>query len=250
MDAAPEARGASRPPETKVPSQAPNGPTGEGPSRPRGEAGAVEAPEPAAPEAAAPEPAASANPVAADAAAEAAAASDAAGSDEPVEPAVSAAPADAADGSDATRSHEPAKALEDTEPAASAPSAAPATPEHAERPTHPEGSEGSGVAQLPQSASELEGAGDQPERRRGMAPWQARRIRMVAAGVLMAAMGIILVVRLATQSSVLVVGVYGLALILCGVVIELSRNGRTRLGSWLLVAGLAAAFAMDWFVLP
>ncbi|MFE9401389.1 hypothetical protein ACFYNY_06400 [Streptomyces sp. NPDC006530] len=90
----------------------------------------------------------------------------------------------------------------------------------------------------------------EPERRRGMAPWQARRIRMVAAGVLMAVMGAILVVRLATQSSVLVVGVYGIALILCGVVIELSRNGRTRLGSWLLVAGLAAAFAMDWFVLP
>lgn len=242
MDAAPEARGASRPPETKVPSQAPNGPTGEGPSRPRGEGGgAVEAPEPAAPEPAAPAPAASANPVPADAAAEAAAASDAAGSDEPVGPAVSAAPADVADGPDATRSREPVKVLEDTETATSA------APEHAERPTHPEGSE---VAQLPQSASELEVAGNEPERRRGMAPWQARRIRMVAAGVLMAAMGIILVVRLATQSSVLVVGVYGLALILCGVVIELSRNGRTRLGSWLLVAGLAAAFAMDWFVLP
>ncbi|MGW2866074.1 hypothetical protein [Streptomyces sp. NPDC001205] len=86
--------------------------------------------------------------------------------------------------------------------------------------------------------------------RRGMAPRQARRVRMVAAGVLMAAMGVILVVRLATRSSVLVVGVYGLALILCGVVIELSRNGRTRLGSWLLVVGLAAALGMDWFVLP
>ncbi|WP_323177937.1 hypothetical protein [Streptomyces sp. NBC_00083] len=83
-----------------------------------------------------------------------------------------------------------------------------------------------------------------------MAPRQARLVRMVAAGVLMAAMGVILVVRLATRSSVLVVGVYGIALILCGVVIELSRNGRTRLGSWLLVLGLAAAFGMDWFVLP
>ncbi|MGW8331955.1 hypothetical protein ACWGLE_29105 [Streptomyces sp. NPDC055897] len=90
--------------------------------------------------------------------------------------------------------------------------------------------------------------GDEP--RAGMAPWMARRVRMIAAGVLMAAMGVILVVRLATRSSVLVVGVYGLALILCGVVIELSRNGRTRLGSWLLVVGLAAAFGMDWFVLP
>ncbi|MFE9570411.1 hypothetical protein ACFYMW_18160 [Streptomyces sp. NPDC006692] len=84
----------------------------------------------------------------------------------------------------------------------------------------------------------------------GMAPRQARRLRMVAAGVLMAAMAVVLVVRIATRSSVLVVGVYGLALILCGVVIELSRNGRTRLGSWLLVVGLAAALGMDWFVLP
>ncbi|MFG3281720.1 hypothetical protein [Streptomyces sp. NPDC048111] len=90
----------------------------------------------------------------------------------------------------------------------------------------------------------------QDEPRRGMAPWMARRVRMVAAGVLMAAMAVILVVRLATRSSVLVVGVYGIALILCGVVIELSRNGRTRLGSWLLVVGLLAAFGMDWFVLP
>ncbi|MER0449461.1 hypothetical protein ABR738_33740 [Streptomyces sp. Edi4] len=86
--------------------------------------------------------------------------------------------------------------------------------------------------------------------RGGLAPRQARRIRMVAAGVLMVAIGVILVVRLATRSSVLVVGVYGIALILCGVVIELSRNGRTRLASWLLVVGLAAAFGMDWFVLP
>ncbi|MFE9533698.1 hypothetical protein [Streptomyces sp. NPDC006691] len=117
-----------------------------------------------------------------------------------------------------------------------------------------------GSAQLPQGTGDFadadadaaDGGGDgaEVEARRGMAPWMARRVRMVAAGVLMAAMGVILVVRLATRSSVLVVGVYGLALILCGVVIELSRNGRTRLGSWLLVVGLAAAFGMDWFVLP
>ncbi|WP_324610231.1 hypothetical protein [Streptomyces sp. WM6378] len=122
----------------------------------------------------------------------------------------------------------------------------------AEQPAH---SEEARSHQLAYSAEELEspepseGAADEAERQ-GMAPRQARRIRMVAAGVLMAAMGVILVVRLATRSSVLVVGVYGLALILCGVVIELSRNGRTRLGSWLLVVGLAAALGMDWFVLP
>ncbi|MFF8605025.1 hypothetical protein ACF06X_03740 [Streptomyces sp. NPDC015346] len=84
----------------------------------------------------------------------------------------------------------------------------------------------------------------------GMTPRQARRLRMAAASVLLVAMAAVLVVRLASRTSVLVVGVYGLAMILCGVVIELSRNGRTRLGTWLLVAGLAAALAFDWLILP
>ncbi|MER6479816.1 hypothetical protein [Streptomyces filamentosus] len=83
-----------------------------------------------------------------------------------------------------------------------------------------------------------------------MTPKQARRLRVAAASVLLVVMGVILVVRLASRTSVLVVGVYGLAMILCGVVIELSRNGRTRLGTWLLAGGLAAALALDWLVLP
>lgn len=66
----------------------------------------------------------------------------------------------------------------------------------------------------------------------------------------MAVMAIVLALRIASRSSVLVVGVYGLALILCGVVIELSRNGRTRLGSWLLGAGLIAAVGADWLLIP
>ncbi|MEU9852818.1 hypothetical protein [Streptomyces sp. NPDC047974] len=84
----------------------------------------------------------------------------------------------------------------------------------------------------------------------GMTPKQARRLRVAAASVLLVAMGVILVVRLASRTSVLVVGVYGLAMILCGIVIELARNGRTRLGTWLLVGGLAAALACDWLILP
>ncbi len=84
----------------------------------------------------------------------------------------------------------------------------------------------------------------------GLTPRQARRIRIVLASVLMAAMAGVLVVRLASRTSVLVVGVYGAALVLCGVVIELSRNGRTRLGTWLLGIGLAAALAADWLLLP
>lgn len=89
-----------------------------------------------------------------------------------------------------------------------------------------------------------------PDSRVGLTPRQARRIRIVLASVLMGAMALVLVVRLASRTSVLVVGVYGAALVLCGIVIELSRNGRTRLGTWLLGVGLAAALAADWLLLP
>ncbi|MFF4172634.1 hypothetical protein [Streptomyces sp. NPDC001744] len=84
----------------------------------------------------------------------------------------------------------------------------------------------------------------------GLTPRQARRLRVAAASVLLVALAAVLVVRLASRTSVLVVGVYGLAMILCGIVIELSRNGRTRLATWLLVGGLATALALDWLVLP
>ncbi|MFF9064678.1 hypothetical protein ACF09E_04875 [Streptomyces sp. NPDC014891] len=92
--------------------------------------------------------------------------------------------------------------------------------------------------------------GDDPADAEGLTPKQARRLRVAAASVLLVAMAVVLVIRLASRTSVLVVGVYGLAMILCGIVIELSRNGRTRLGTWLLVAGLLGALALDWLVLP
>jgi hypothetical protein len=85
---------------------------------------------------------------------------------------------------------------------------------------------------------------------RKLTPRQARRLRMVLSSVGMAAMAVVLALRIASRSSVLVVGVYGLALILCGIVIELSRNGRTRLGSWLLAVGLVAAIGSDWLLIP
>ncbi|MFJ2895243.1 hypothetical protein ACIO87_10205 [Streptomyces sp. NPDC087218] len=91
--------------------------------------------------------------------------------------------------------------------------------------------------------------GDEDADRR-LTPRQARRLRMVLSAVGMAAMAVVLVLRIASRSSVLVVGVYGLALILCGIVIELSRNGRTRLGSWLLAVGLVAAIGSDWLLIP
>nr|WP_311137163.1 hypothetical protein [Streptomyces sp. I6] len=84
----------------------------------------------------------------------------------------------------------------------------------------------------------------------GMSPRQARLLRIAAASVVLVAMAAVLAVRLASRTSVLVVGVYGLAMILCGVVIELSRHGRTRLGTYLLGAGLVAALAADWLLLP
>ncbi|MFF1696592.1 hypothetical protein ACWFRJ_07340 [Streptomyces sp. NPDC055239] len=99
------------------------------------------------------------------------------------------------------------------------------------------------------STSDQTEAGDTPGFTPRFTPRQARRIRIAAASVLMAAAAVVLAVRMASRSSVLVVGVYGLLLVLCGLVIELSRRGRTRLGSYLLAAGLVAALVMDWVVL-
>ncbi|MFE5900842.1 hypothetical protein ACFQ67_26000 [Streptomyces sp. NPDC056488] len=96
--------------------------------------------------------------------------------------------------------------------------------------------------------SEDDGADGRPAG--GLTPRQARRLRVAAASVLLVALAVVLAVRLASRTSVLVVGVYGLAMILCGIVIELSRNGRTRLGTWLLAGGLLTALALDWLVLP
>ncbi|MEU0376200.1 hypothetical protein ABZ093_02700 [Streptomyces cyaneofuscatus] len=101
----------------------------------------------------------------------------------------------------------------------------------------------------PESEPESESEG-RPELAKRLTPRQARRLRIVLSSVGMVAMGVVLALRIASRSSVLVVGVYGLALILCGLVIELSRNGRTRLGSWLLGAGLVAAVGADWLLLP
>ncbi|MFI1933555.1 hypothetical protein [Streptomyces sp. NPDC020330] len=97
-----------------------------------------------------------------------------------------------------------------------------------------------------------EDRGDEQDGRDGkrLTPRQARRLRIMLSSVGMAAMALVLGLRIASRSSVLVVGVYGLALILCGVVIELSRNGRTRLASWLLGVGLLAAVGADWLLLP
>ncbi|MBT2896325.1 hypothetical protein [Streptomyces sp. McG3] len=100
------------------------------------------------------------------------------------------------------------------------------------------------------TAAAAVGGGADGEGGKRLTPRQARRLRIVLSSVGMAAMALVLGLRIASRSSVLVVGVYGLALILCGVVIELSRNGRTRLASWLLGTGLLAAVGADWLLLP
>ncbi|WP_374936086.1 hypothetical protein [Streptomyces sp. SM5] len=106
-----------------------------------------------------------------------------------------------------------------------------------------------GVTETAEDTESAESAEIVREERR-LTPRQARRLRIALSSVGMVVMGVVLALRIASRSSVLVVGVYGLALILCGVVIELSRNGRTRLGSWLLGIGLVAAVAADQLLIP
>ncbi|MET4926888.1 hypothetical protein P3L51_31805 [Streptomyces sp. PSRA5] len=99
-------------------------------------------------------------------------------------------------------------------------------------------------------ADDLDGPGADGHDDSALTPRQARRVRVVVASVLLVAMATLLAVRFANRSSVLVVGLYGFAMILCGVVIELSRHGRTRLATWVLGFGLAGTLATDWLLLP
>ncbi|QES05777.1 hypothetical protein DEJ44_09200 [Streptomyces venezuelae] len=131
-------------------------------------------------------------------------------------------------------------------PATKAPEAPVAEEADDVREETPEAARAADAAEAAEAADE----GDELDEQDGLTPKQARRLRVAVASVLLVAMAVVLVIRLASRTSVLVVGVYGLAMILCGVVIELSRNGRTRLGTWLLVAGLLGALALDWLVLP
>ncbi|MFX4295010.1 hypothetical protein [Streptomyces bohaiensis] len=81
-----------------------------------------------------------------------------------------------------------------------------------------------------------------------LTPKQARRLRMGIGGVAMAAMAVVLVIRLGDGSSLLSVGLYGAAFALSGAVIEMSRRGRTRLGMAVLVAGFVLVLAADWWL--
>ncbi|MDT0380035.1 hypothetical protein RM572_14825 [Streptomyces sp. DSM 42041] len=76
-----------------------------------------------------------------------------------------------------------------------------------------------------------------PEPRTGMTPRQARRVRAVVSGVVMCVVAVALVLRLGSAPSLLTVGGYGVALILSGTAIVLSRRGRTRVATAVLACG-------------
>ncbi|MEU7566282.1 hypothetical protein [Streptomyces fradiae] len=124
-------------------------------------------------------------------------------------------------------------------------------PKDGERPEGVREAGSAGAPAKPATAEDAEGTEDVGEDAPdGLTPRQARRLRVAVATVVLVSLAVVLALRLASRTSVLVVGVYGLAMILCGVVIELSRHGRTRLGTWLLGTGLLAALAADWLLLP
>ncbi|RCG15502.1 hypothetical protein DQ392_24510 [Streptomyces reniochalinae] len=81
-----------------------------------------------------------------------------------------------------------------------------------------------------------------------MTPRQARRIRIVLSTVVMLAVAVALAVRLGAAPSVLTVGFYGLALILSGTAIALSRRGRTRVATAVLVLGFVLVVFGEWLV--
>ncbi|MGW4229963.1 hypothetical protein ACWEF9_11880 [Streptomyces sp. NPDC004980] len=144
----------------------------------------------------------------------------------------------------------PRKAVEQDEPDEAPEPVRPAVSPVATVPPVTDDADGTtGTAGTAPEASEATAVSEAPEGQR-LTPRQARRLRIALSSVGMAAMAVVLALRIASRSSVLVVGVYGLALILCGVVIELSRNGRTRLGSWLLGIGLVAAVCADQLLIP
>ncbi|RCG21594.1 hypothetical protein DTL70_18710 [Streptomyces diacarni] len=94
----------------------------------------------------------------------------------------------------------------------------------------------------------MEGDGPAEEERPSLTPRQARRIRIVLSTVVMLAVAVALAVRLGAAPSVLTVGFYGLALILSGTAIALSRRGRTRVATAVLAAGFVLVVFGEWLV--
>ena len=72
-----------------------------------------------------------------------------------------------------------------------------------------------------------------------LTPRQARGIRAAISTVVMLAVAVALAARLNSTPSVLTVGFYGMALVLSGTAVVLSRRGRTRVATGALLAGFA-----------
>ncbi|OEV29935.1 hypothetical protein AN219_13775 [Streptomyces nanshensis] len=97
-------------------------------------------------------------------------------------------------------------------------------------------------------SSEEPSEGADPAARTGLTPRQARRVRIIVSGVVMVAVAVALVIRLGSAPSVLTMGFYGIALILSGTAIVLSRRGRTRVATGVLVLGFAAVALAEWLL--
>ncbi|MDH2392808.1 MULTISPECIES: hypothetical protein [Streptomyces] len=84
--------------------------------------------------------------------------------------------------------------------------------------------------------------------REGLTPRQARRVRIVLSALIMLAAAAVLALRLGSTHSMLTVGFYGMALILSGSALVLSKQGRTRVATAVLGLGVAVALAGEWAV--
>ncbi|MFG7945505.1 hypothetical protein [Streptomyces cacaoi] len=84
--------------------------------------------------------------------------------------------------------------------------------------------------------------------RPSLTPRQARRLRIVLSAAVMLAVAVALILRLGSEPSVLTVGFYGIALVLSGTAIVLSRRGRTRVATAVLGVGFAVILGGEWLL--
>lgn len=90
-------------------------------------------------------------------------------------------------------------------------------------------------------------ANTDPERQ-GLTPRQARHVRIALSAAIMVAVGLMLTLRLGSTHSVLTMGFYGIALILSGSALVLSKQGRTRVATVVLGTGVAVCLAAEWAI--
>ncbi|CAL9612344.1 hypothetical protein SUDANB19_05642 [Streptomyces sp. enrichment culture] len=101
----------------------------------------------------------------------------------------------------------------------------------------------SGSTAGPQPSNDADEHGRPP-----LTPRQARRIRIAVSTVVMLVVAAALAIRLRSAPSVLTVGFYGLALILSGTAIVLSRLGRTRVATAVLGLGFVLVLSGEWLL--